>query len=146
MITHCDVIVDLQAGDTGKGKVAHHLASKNSYDLVMRYNGGANAGHTIFVNGTKIVTHQVPVGIFHNIPSLIGLGCVVNLEKLQQECEMLHSLGFRAPVFIDIRAHVIATNLDSVAFRNKEATEIRLCLQKNIRTRVGDSRVSTGIC
>ena len=106
MITHCDVIVDLQAGDTGKGKVAHHLASKNSYDLVMRYNGGANAGHTIFVNGTKIVTHQVPVGIFHNIPSLIGLGCVVNLEKLQQECEMLHSLGFRAPVFIDIRAHV----------------------------------------
>ena len=106
MIRHCDVIVDLQAGDTGKGKVAHHLASTVPYDMVMRYNGGANAGHTVFVEGQKIVTHQVPVGIFHNIPSLIGLGCVVNLQKLEEECRMLASLGFRAPLFIDKRAHI----------------------------------------
>ena len=106
MIRHCDVIVDLQAGDTGKGKVAHHLASTIPYDMVMRYNGGANAGHTVFVEGQKIVTHQVPVGIFHNIPSLIGLGCVVNLQKLEEECRMLASLGFRAPLFIDKRAHI----------------------------------------
>ena len=46
MIKYADVIVDLQAGDTGKGKVAHALAK--DYDLVLRYNGGANAGNTIY--------------------------------------------------------------------------------------------------
>jgi len=58
MIGYADVIVDLQAGDTGKGKVAHHLAK--NYDVVLRYNGGANAGHTVYHNGQKVVTHQVP--------------------------------------------------------------------------------------
>jgi adenylosuccinate synthase len=106
MIEYADVIVDLQAGDTGKGKVAHHLASSGLYTHVLRYNGGANAGHTIYVNGTKIVTHQVPVGIFHNIPSIIGLGCVVDMQKLEEELEVLADHGFTAPVFIDIRAHV----------------------------------------
>lgn len=104
MIIHCDVIVDLQAGDTGKGKVAHALAS--NYDVVMRYNGGANAGHTIYVDGVKIVTHQVPVGIFHNIPSIIGLGCVVDIDKLCAELLMLKSHGFTAPVYVDERCHV----------------------------------------
>jgi len=104
MIIHCDVIVDLQAGDTGKGKVAHALAS--NYDVVMRYNGGANAGHTIYVDGVKMVTHQVPVGIFHNIPSIIGLGCVVDIDKLCAELLMLKSHGFTAPVYVDERCHV----------------------------------------
>jgi adenylosuccinate synthase len=103
-IQYADVIVDLQAGDTGKGKVAHALAS--NYDVVMRYNGGANAGHTIYVNGVKIVTHQVPVGIFHNIPSIIGLGCVVDIDKLIGELLMLKSHGFTAPVYVDERCHV----------------------------------------
>ena len=61
MIQCADVIVDLQAGDTGKGKVAHALAK--NYDMVLRYNGGANAGHTVYHNGKKIVTHQVPIGV-----------------------------------------------------------------------------------
>jgi len=103
-IQYADVIVDLQAGDTGKGKVAHALAS--NYDVVMRYNGGANAGHTIYVDGVKIVTHQVPVGIFHNIPSIIGLGCVVDIDKLIGELLMLKSHGFTAPVYVDERCHV----------------------------------------
>ena len=57
MIQYADVIVDLQAGDTGKGKVAHALAK--DYDMVLRYNGGANAGHAVYHNGLKVVTHQV---------------------------------------------------------------------------------------
>ena len=52
-----DVIVDLQYGDCGKGKVAHYLSHKNSYTHVLRYNGGCNAGHTIF-QGEKI--HYAP--------------------------------------------------------------------------------------
>jgi len=106
MIEYADVIVDLQAGDTGKGKVANHLAGTDVYSHVMRYNGGANAGHTIYVNGVKIVTHQVPVGIFHNLPSIIGLGCVVDIDKLIAEILMLKDHGFTAPVYVDERCHV----------------------------------------
>jgi adenylosuccinate synthase len=106
MIRHADIVVDLQAGDTGKGKVSHWLAKNFKYDAVLRYNGGANAGHTIYHNGQKVVTHQVPVGVFYGIPSIIGVGCVVNLPKLRDEIEMLKNLGFQAPIMIDGRCHV----------------------------------------
>ena len=105
MIRYADVVVDLQAGDTGKGKVSHWLAKNFKYDAVLRYNGGANAGHTIYHEGKKVVTHQVPVGIFYGIPSIIGVGCVVDLPKLSAEIAMLKELGFTAPVYIDKRTH-----------------------------------------
>ena len=107
MISYADVIVDLQAGDTGKGKVAHAIAK--DYDMVLRYNGGANAGHTVYHNGQKIVTHQVPIGVLFGIPSYIGLGCVVNIAKLVEEIRMLQSHGINTEglVFVDKRAHVV---------------------------------------
>jgi adenylosuccinate synthase len=107
MISYADVIVDLQAGDTGKGKVAHALA--NNYDLVLRYNGGANAGHTVYHDGKKVVTHLVPIGVLFGIPSIIGLGCVVNIEKLEQEIKDLNDAGFNTDglIFVDERAHVV---------------------------------------
>jgi len=109
MILYADVIVDCQAGDTGKGKIAHALLKSNSYDLVVRYNGGSNAGHTVYHNGQKIVTHQVPMGVLHGIPSIIGLGCVVNLEKLEQELADLDAAGINTTglLFIDKRAHLV---------------------------------------
>jgi adenylosuccinate synthase len=108
-IKHADVIVDLQYGDTGKGKVAHHLARSGDYDIVLRYNGGSNAGHTVYHNGVKVVTHQVPVGVLHGIPSIIGPGCVVNVQKLREEVKMLNELGFNTKdlLKIDYRAHVV---------------------------------------
>jgi adenylosuccinate synthase len=108
-LRHADVIVDLQAGDTGKGKVAHHLAASKEYDMVVRYNGGANAGHTVYHNGQKIVTHQVPIGVLHGIRSFIGLGCVVNIPKLVEEIRMLKSQGIYTDglVYLDPRAHVV---------------------------------------
>lgn len=107
MIRYADVIVDLQAGDTGKGKVAHALAK--NYDMVLRYNGGANAGHTVYHNGQKIVTHQVPIGVLFGIPSIIGLGCVVNIANLIKEIRELQSHGINTEglVWIDKRAHVV---------------------------------------
>jgi adenylosuccinate synthase len=107
MIDYVDVIVDLQAGDTGKGKVAHALAE--NYDLMIRYNGGANAGHTVYHNGQKIVTHQVPIGVLFGIPSIIGLGCVVNIPKLIDEIRELKSQGIYTEglVLIDKRAHLV---------------------------------------
>lgn len=107
----CDVIVDLQHGDTGKGKVAHHLLKGVSYELVLRYNGGSNAGHTIYHDGQKIVTHQIPAGVLYGIPSLIGLGCVVNISKLREEIATLRSLGIEdieKNLFVDYRCHVVS--------------------------------------
>lgn len=106
MIKNADIVIDLQAGDTGKGKVSHHLAKNYTYHAVLRYNGGGNAGHTIYHNGKKIVTHSVPVGIFYDIPSVIGPGCVVNIEKLNAEISMLRDHGFTGDVFVDHRVHV----------------------------------------
>lgn len=107
MIQYADVIVDLQAGDTGKGKVAHALAK--DYDMVLRYNGGANAGHTVYHNGLKVVTHQVPIGVLFGIPSIIGLGCVVNIPKLIDEIRDLQAHGINTDglIFVDKRAHVV---------------------------------------
>lgn len=107
MIRYADVIVDLQAGDTGKGKVAHALA--NNYDLILRYNGGSNAGHTVYHDGKKVVTHLVPIGVLFGIPSVIGFGCVVNLKKLEEEIKDLNTAGFNTDglIFVDERCHLV---------------------------------------
>lgn len=104
-----DIIVDLQYGDCGKGKVAHILAQKNTYTHVLRYNGGGNAGHTIYHKGKKFVTHQVPVGVFWGVPSIIGSGCVVNAEKLVEEIRELEAGGVKVKgkLFIAHNAHVV---------------------------------------
>jgi adenylosuccinate synthase len=109
MIEYADVIVDLQYGDTGKGKVAHALAESGDYNIVLRYNGGSNAGHTVYHNGKKVVTHQVPIGVLFGIKSVIGLGCVVHIESLKKEIAELNEAGFvtKDLIFIDKRAHVV---------------------------------------
>ena len=107
-MNYCDVVVDLQSGDTGKGKVTHSLLESGHYDLVLRYNGGSNAGHTIYHKGNKIVTHQVPAGVLYGIKSLIGIGCVVNIPKLIDEIKMLndHGISTDGLVSVDFRANV----------------------------------------
>lgn len=109
MIVFADVIVDLQYGDTGKGKVAHALAASDEYNVVLRYNGGSNAGHTVFHNGIKVVTHQVPLGVLFGKKSIIGPGCVVNINKLNAELAELNANGFNTKglVFVDRRAHLV---------------------------------------
>ena len=106
-----DVVVDLQYGDCGKGKVVHTLAKLGSYSLVVRYNGGSNAGHTIFHNGKKFVTHLVPAGVFHEIPSLIGGGCVVDVDKFLSEIGSLEAAGIEASRFVRIanNAHIVCS-------------------------------------
>jgi len=74
-------------GMKGKGKVTHFLAKRkdtnnqNYYDFVARWGGGSNAGHTIYHEGRKYATHIVPCGIFFGITSLIGPGCVLNIDS-----------------------------------------------------------------
>mgnify|MGYP001382081100 CR=1 FL=1 len=103
-----DVVVDLQFGDCGKGKVVHHLAANGDYTHVMRFNGGSNAGHTIYHNGKKFVTHLVPAGVFHGIKSIVGGGCVVNIGKLMKEINELELAGLPAVDLVRVanNAHV----------------------------------------
>lgn len=103
-----DVVVDLQYGDCGKGKVVHHLASSGDYSLVMRFNGGSNAGHTIYHRGKKFVTHLVPAGVFHGIKSVVGGGCVINAEKFLREIDQLEEAGIEASKLVKVcyNAHV----------------------------------------
>ena len=80
-----DVVVDLAHGDSGKGKVSHALMAKCDYTHCLRFNGGGNAGHTIYHEGKKFVTHLIPSGVFHGIRSVIGPGCVARTTKLLEE-------------------------------------------------------------
>ena len=107
MIT--DIVLGLQHGDEGKGKVTHHLLKNGGYTHCVRFNGGCNAGHTIFHNGKKFVTHHIPAGVFFGVTSVIGNGCVVDPTKLQQEIDYLESHGIpvRQHLRIAKNAHVI---------------------------------------
>ena len=104
-----DIVVDLQYGDCGKGKIAHALCKDNPYTHVIRYNGGCNAGHTIYHEGVKFVTHHIPCGVFFGIKSIIGPGCVVHVDTFLEEIEQLEEAGIPASELVSVatNAHVI---------------------------------------
>ena len=102
-----DVVLGLAYGDEGKGKVSSALLSRGGYTHCLRFNGGGNAGHTIYHKGKKYVTHLVPSGIFHGIPCVIGPGVVLNLEKFKAELDGLRQDGLDAPVIMAHNAHVV---------------------------------------
>ncbi|GIV54760.1 MAG: adenylosuccinate synthetase [Candidatus Kapaibacterium sp.] len=102
------IIVGAQWGDEGKGKIVDVLASQA--DIVARYQGGANAGHTLVCEGKTVVLHLIPSGILHeHVRCVIGNGVVIDPVALRQEIAMLESLGVsvRGRLFISHKAHVI---------------------------------------
>lgn len=103
-----DVLLGLQWGDEGKGKIVDYLAAK--YDVIARFQGGPNAGHTLYVNGQKVVLRTIPSGVFQaNKLNLIGNGVVIDPVTLQEEIENLKELGFslESNLFISHKAHLI---------------------------------------
>ncbi|MFV0481743.1 MAG: adenylosuccinate synthase [Campylobacteraceae bacterium] len=99
-----DLIVGAQWGDEGKGKIVDLLAQ--SYDIVCRYQGGHNAGHTIVVDGKKLALHLVPSGILNpKAKNIIGNGVVVSPEALIKEMKQFDKLEGR--LFISDKAHMI---------------------------------------
>ena len=104
-----DIIVDLQYGDCGKGKVAHFLCRTKKYTHVLRYNGGCNAGHTIFHKGKKFITHHIPAGVFFGVRAVIGSGCVLDPDQFFRELKMLKAGGVpsKGKIFIANNTHVI---------------------------------------
>ncbi|MEO5783208.1 MAG: adenylosuccinate synthase, partial [Ginsengibacter sp.] len=102
------VILGLQFGDEGKGKIVDYFAK--NYDVIARFQGGPNAGHTLYVDSKKIVLHQIPSGIFHeNKINLIGNGVVLDPVILKKECDSVEARGidYRKNLFISQRAHLI---------------------------------------
>jgi adenylosuccinate synthase len=103
-----DVILGLQWGDEGKGKIVDFFAP--NYDVIARFQGGPNAGHTLYVNGEKVVLHQIPSGIFHKgIVNLIGNGVVLDPVTLKKECEKVAAMGVNVKenLFIAQRTNII---------------------------------------
>lgn len=87
-----DVILGLQWGDEGKGKIVDYLAE--SYDIIARFQGGPNAGHTLVIDGKKSVLHTIPSGIFReNCLNLIGNGVVIDPVTLVGEIVKLEAAG-----------------------------------------------------
>ncbi len=108
IIIMVDVILGLQWGDEGKGKIVDYFAP--AYDIIARFQGGPNAGHTLYVKGEKIVLHQIPSGIFHdNKINLIGSGVVLDPVTLKRECESVaaHGVAYKKNLFISEKAHLI---------------------------------------
>jgi adenylosuccinate synthase len=103
-----DVLLGLQWGDEGKGKIVDYFAPK--YDIIARFQGGPNAGHTLYVNGQKVVLHQIPSGIFHeNTTNLIGNGVVLDAVTLKKEYDKVAAFGIdgRKHLYVAERTHLI---------------------------------------
>ena len=100
------VIVGAQWGDEGKGKIVDLLAGHS--DVVCRYQGGPNAGHTIITDGERFALHHIPSGIISGATSVIGAGCVVNPGQLVGELDGLESRGIATDkLHLSGNAHLI---------------------------------------
>lgn len=123
-----DVLLGLQWGDEGKGKIVDYFAKE--YDVIARFQGGPNAGHTLYVGDQKIVLHQIPSGVFHeNTVNLIGNGVVLDPVVLKRECETVATFGIdlKKNLFISERTHLILPThraLDKAAELSKGTQKI----------------------
>ena len=102
-----DVLLGLQWGDEGKGKIVDLLAK--DYDTIARYQGGPNAGHTIITGSSKFILHQIPSGILHEgVDNVIGNGVVINPLVLRKEIQQLKDAGVETGrLYISDKAHII---------------------------------------
>jgi adenylosuccinate synthase len=124
------VIVGAQWGDEGKGKIVDLLTAH--FDIVARYQGGHNAGHTVIINGQKFVLHLIPAGILHPQKlCVIGNGVVIDPIALKKEIADLAASGVicRGRLFVSNRAHVIL--------------EYHRLIEKGDEDRRGEARIGT---
>ncbi|MAW21019.1 MAG: adenylosuccinate synthase [Flavobacteriales bacterium] len=102
-----DVLLGLQWGDEGKGKIVDVLTSR--YDIIARFQGGPNAGHTLEFDGIKHVLHTIPSGIFHKgVINLIGNGVVIDPVIFENEIDAINKLNIEmSELLISKKAHLI---------------------------------------
>jgi adenylosuccinate synthase len=125
-----DVILGLQWGDEGKGKIVDFFAP--NYDVIARFQGGPNAGHTLYVEGKKVVLHQIPSGIFHqHCVNLIGNGVVLDPVTLKRECDIVASFG------IDVKKNLFISEKTNIIIPTHRALDKASEMQK------GDSKIGS---
>ena len=123
-----DVLLGLQWGDEGKGKIVDVLTPK--YDVISRFQGGPNAGHTLEINNFKQVLHTIPSGIFHDDKiNVIGNGVVIDPITFEKEIESIskHGVDLHKTLYISKKAHLILPThrlLDMASEEAKGATKI----------------------
>lgn len=123
-----DLLLGLQWGDEGKGKIVDVLTSK--YDIIARFQGGPNAGHTLEFDGIKHVLHTIPSGIFHeNTKNIIGNGVVIDPVIFKKEIDNMSgfNINFTERLFISRKAHIIIPThrlLDAASETSKGKTKI----------------------
>ena len=102
-----DVLLGLQWGDEGKGKIVDVLSKK--YDIIARFQGGPNAGHTLEFDGIKHVLHTIPSGIFNaGVTNLIGNGVVIDPIIFKKEIKSIEKLNIEtSELLISKKAHLI---------------------------------------
>ena len=120
-----DILLGLQWGDEGKGKVVDYLAPK--YDIVARFQGGPNAGHTLEFEGHKHVLHQIPSGIFHEqILNVVGNGVVLDPITFGKELELLEpfNINIQSQLVLSTKAQIILPThrLLDQAYENAKGT------------------------
>ena len=101
-------VIGAQWGDEGKGKIVDLLSEKVNF--VSRYQGGANAGHTVYYKNEKLVLHQIPAGILReNCKCILGKGMVIDPVGITEEIQLLQSnkINIESRIFIDYYAHVV---------------------------------------
>ena len=102
-----DLLLGLQWGDEGKGKIVDVLTSK--YDIIARFQGGPNAGHTLEFDGIKHVLRTIPSGIFHDgVKNVVGNGVVIDPVTLKKEVDALEKMGvnIQKQLLISRKAHL----------------------------------------
>ncbi len=107
MQANIDIVIGAQWGDEGKGKWIDIFSPE--YEMVVRYQGGNNAGHTLYIDGKKIVLHQIPSGIFREKICVLGAGVVLNPTELKKEIDKISNFsGFNPDLLkISYRSHII---------------------------------------
>ena len=121
-MTKVDVLLGLQWGDEGKGKVVDVLTPK--YDVIARFQGGPNAGHTLEFNGMKHVLHIIPSGIFHQDKiNVIGNGVIIEPVIFKQEIEALREKGVEPTrnLYLSKKAHLILPSHRLLDAANEQA-------------------------
>src|SRR5210317_497836 len=123
-----DLLLGLQWGDEGKGKVVDVLT--RNYDIIARFQGGPNAGHTLIFDGNKHVLHTIPSGIFHDRAiNVVGNGVVIDPVIFKKEIDNLSSyhIDFKTKLLISRKAHIILPThrlLDAASEKMKGKSKI----------------------
>ena len=121
-----DLLLGLQWGDEGKGKIVDVLT--RNYDIIARFQGGPNAGHTLIFDGNKHVLHTIPSGIFHpRAMNLVGNGVVIDPVIFRKELDNLvkHDIKYTDRLLISRKAHLILPThrlLDAASEKIKDFT------------------------